>query len=188
MFVVTLNKKSLKKALIGLFAVVLVFGVGLSLRMFLFEDEVVFLSKKNTIELENTQEMIEYIKEKGYTADIQSAQVKEVKIPKQFDAEFENFDEKIKQADGFSLEKYKNDEVSKWIFELSDYQVEGKEGVAVLLLDDDKLIGSYLLEYPEGIALPLIKRSLPLDEENATEDTIANTQEEKESFTVAQTN
>ena len=102
--------------------------------------------------------MADYILAKGYTVDLQSAQVKEVKIPKRFDAEFENFNEKIMHTDGLSLEKHKNDRVNKWTFDIVDYDVEGKTAVAALLVRKNKLIGAYIIQQPEGTAHPLAKQ------------------------------
>ncbi len=158
MFVVTLNKKNVKKIVSGALAVVLVFGIGVGIRNFFFAEEEVFGSQKVDFDMETTEDMLEYISQKGYTVNMQSAEVKEVKIPKVFDAEFENFDEKVKQADGLSLSKHKNDEVEKWTFEIQDYGVENKEGVIVMLVKKDELIGSYILENPGGIAVPLTTR------------------------------
>ena len=101
--------------------------------------------------------MAEYILSKGYTVDLQSAQVKEVRIPKRFDAEFENFNDKIKLTDGLSLEKYKNDKVNKWTFDIADYDVEGKTAVAVMLVRKEKLIGAYIIQQPDGTAHSLSK-------------------------------
>ena len=72
-------------------------------------------------------------------------------------AEFENFNRKIMQTDNLSLEKYKNDKVNKWTFDIIDYEVKDKSAVAVLLVKKDKLIGAYLLQMPEGTAYPLVK-------------------------------
>ncbi len=158
MFVITLNKKNVKKIVAGALAVVLVFGIGTGIRNIFFEEQEVFGTQKIDLDMETTEDMVEYITSKGYTVDMQSAEVKEVKIPKSFDAEFENFNEKVKQADGLSLTKHKNDEVEKWTFEIQDYNVEDKEGVVVLLVKKEKLIGSYILENPGGIAVPLTTR------------------------------
>ncbi len=156
MFVLTLNKKSAGKIFTGAAAFVLALVIGTGVTNFLFRDEETSVSA-SSVKLTTTREMTAYILEKGYTADMQSATVREVKIPRKFDAEFENFNAKIMQTDGLSLEKYKNDKVNKWTFEITDYGVEGKTATAVLLVKKDKLIGAYLLEMPEGIAKPLAK-------------------------------
>ncbi len=158
MFVLTFSKKNTGRILAGFLALVVAVGAGAGIKNFILKDEETMRNNKN-IKLTTTREMVEYILSKGYTADMQSATVKEVKIPKKFDAEFENFNSKINRTDGLSLEKYKNDKVDKWTFDITDYDVENKTATAVLLLKKDKLIGAYLLEMPEGTARPLAKNS-----------------------------
>ncbi|MEG1862723.1 MAG: DUF4830 domain-containing protein [Oscillospiraceae bacterium] len=158
MFVLTLNKKRLGKIAALTLAIALVGGIGVGVKNYFFKNTAAAAaSPKQSLQMSTTQEMADYIAQKGYTADLQSAKVKEVKIPKKFDAEFENFNEKIKKTDNLSLEKYKKDKVNKWTFSITDYDVEGKGAVAVLLVKKDKLIGAYLLEMPEGTACPLSK-------------------------------
>ncbi|MBQ3007984.1 MAG: DUF4830 domain-containing protein [Oscillospiraceae bacterium] len=155
MFVLTVNRKKGAKILAGILTFAIAVGAGVSAHGFLFRNEET--SRNSTVKLTTTQEMADYILSKGYTADLQSATVKEVKIPRKFDAEFENFNSKIMATDGLSLEKYKNDKVNKWTFEITDYGVQDKTAVAVLLVKKDKLIGAYLLQKPEGTAHPLAK-------------------------------
>lgn len=156
MFVLTLKKKKSSKILAGILVFVLALGVGTGVNKFLFKNEETARGT-SAVKLTTTQEMADYILSKGYTVDLQSASVKEVKIPKKFDAEFENFNSKIMATDGLSLEKYKNDKVNKWTFDITDYSVENKTAVAVLLIKKDKLIGAYLLQMPEGTAHALAK-------------------------------
>ena len=157
MFVLTLNKKRVGKILAVALAVALVGATGVGVKNFFFKSTSTAATAKKDFTMSTTQQMVDYIAEKGFTADLQTAQVKEVKIPKKFDAEFTNFNEKIKKTDDLSLDKYKNDKVNKWTFTITDYDVEGKSAVAVLLVKKDKLIGAYMLEMPEGTAMPLVR-------------------------------
>ena len=156
MFVLTLSRKNTRRLLAGFLTVTAIVAAGAGIKNFIMKDERTARST-SSIKLTTTQEMADYVLAKGYTVDMQSATVKEVKIPKKFDAEFENFNGKINRTDGLSLEKYKNDKVNKWTFDIVDYGVEGKSASAVLLLKKDKLIGAYLLEMPDGTAYPLVK-------------------------------
>ena len=158
MFVLTFSRKNTGRILAGVMAVAVAVAAGTRIKNFMLKDEETVRAGKNT-KLSTTQEMVEYILDKGYTVDIQSASVKEVRIPKKFDAEFENFNSKINRTDGLSLEKYKNDKVNKWTFDITDYGVENKTATAVLLIKNDKLIGAYLLEMPDGTAYPLTKNA-----------------------------
>lgn len=158
MFVLTLNKKSGIKGIAIILGICLVVGVAGGIKNFIFRDRETIAVAKQDFEMKTTQQMADYILTKGYTVDLQSAQVKEVRIPKKFDAEFENFNDKIMRTDGLSLEKYKNDKVSKWTFDIVDYDVEGKTAVAAMLIRKDKLIGAYIIQQPDGTAHPLSKQ------------------------------
>ncbi len=153
MFVLTINKKHYSRYFMGLAGLVILLAVAMGIKGFIFKDRETRAAADT--KLTSTSEMADYILSKGYNVDLQSRSVKEVKIPKKFDAEFENFNSKIMATDGLSLEKYKNDKVNKWTFNITDYTVKDKTAVAVLLIKKDKLIGAYLLQQPEGTAYPL---------------------------------
>ena len=157
MFVLTFNGKKGGKALAALMAVCFILGIATGIRKFVFSRRDTVAAPKTDLTMATTQQMAEYIFSKGYTVDLQSAQVKEVRIPKKFDREFENFNNKIKFTDGLSLEKHKNDKVNKWTFDIVDYDEEGKTAVAVMLVKKDKLIGTYIIQQPEGTAHSLSK-------------------------------
>jgi len=157
MFVLTLNGKRSSRAAAALMAVCFILGIAMGVKRFVSDSRETVSAPKQSFEMETTQQMADYILSKGYTADLQSAQVKEVRIPKKFDAEFENFNDKIKMTDGLSLEKHKNDKVNKWTFDIADYDVEGKTATAVLLVKKDKLIGAYIIQQPDGTAHSLSK-------------------------------
>ncbi len=160
MFVLTLNKKKSGKVVSAIIVVAFLVGIGFGVKNLFFKNQETGTGSKVNLKMKTTQEMAEYIISKGYTVDLQSAQVKEVRIPKKFDAEFENFNRKINKTDNLSLEKYKNDKVNKWTFAITDYDVKDKTATAVLLIKKDKLIGAYLLQHPEGTAHPLQKNSI----------------------------
>ena len=98
MFVLTLNRKRSGKIIAALLAGIFVIGVGAGVKNFFFEDAETRASMTN-LDMTSTQDMAAYIAQKGYTVDLQSARVNEVRIPKTFDAEFENFNRKIMQTD-----------------------------------------------------------------------------------------
>ena len=157
MFVLTLNRKNGVKTAGAVLAVCVVLALACIVKSFAFKNQETAAVPRQDFEMTTTQQMADYILSKGYTVDLQSAQVKEVRIPKKFDAEFNNFNDKIMCTDGLSLEKYKNDKVNKWTFNIADYDVEGKTAVAALLVRKGKLIGAYLIQLPEGTAHSLSK-------------------------------
>lgn len=154
MFVITLNKKKLGRIMAVAVCVAVTGVAGIGLKNHFTKDSPAAAAYRK-VKLSTTQEMIDYIAEKGFTADIQTAQVTEVEIPKKFDDNFEGFDEKIKQTDGLSLEKYKGDRVNKWVFDIIDYPNGDMEASAVLLIKKEKLVGAYILEKPDGAVKPM---------------------------------
>lgn len=155
MFVITVSKKRIVKIAAIALCVIIAGAAATGVKNFFTKDSAAAVSGKS-VKFSTTQEMIDYISSKGFMADIQTAQVAEVEIPKKFDASFEAFNEKIRQNDGLSLEKYKGDKVNKWTFDLLDYSGE-KSAAAVLLVRKEKLIGAYILEKPDGVAKAMVK-------------------------------
>ena len=155
MFVITLNKKKLVRFAAVAACVALAGVIGVGVKNYFGQNTAVAATSRKT-KLSTTQEMIDYIAEKGFTADIQTAQVTEVEIPKKFDNNFVGFNEKIKQTDNLSLEKYKGDKVNKWTFSILDYPDTDTQAAAVLLIKKEKLVGAYILEMPAGIAKAMV--------------------------------
>ena len=91
MFVLTFNSKKSGKALAALLAVCFILGIAAGVKNFVFSRRETVAAPKASLEMETTRQMAEYIFSKGYTVDLQSARVKEVRIPKKFDREFVDF-------------------------------------------------------------------------------------------------
>ncbi|MBR2029089.1 MAG: DUF4830 domain-containing protein [Oscillospiraceae bacterium] len=158
MFVITVNRKKITKIALAAVCIVAVGAAGIRVKGFFEKDSATAAAARKT-KLSTTQEMVDYIAQKGFTADMQTAQVAEVQIPKKFDDSFTAFNEKIKQNDGLSLEKYKGEKVNKWTFDIIGYDDNDTNAVAVLLVRKEKLVGAYILEKPDGVAKPMVKQN-----------------------------
>lgn len=158
MFVITLNRRKITKILAVAVCVVAVGAAATGARSFFTKDSTAMASGKK-IKLSTTQEMVDYIASKGFTADMQTARITEVQVPKKFDGNFNAFNDKIKQNDGLGLEKYKGEKINKWTFDLIDYDENDTKASAVLLLKKEKLIGAYILLQPDGTAVPMVKKA-----------------------------
>ena len=180
MFVITVNRKKITKIALVAVCIVAVGAAGIRVKGF-FEKDTVASSgvSAKKVKLSTTQEMVDYIAQKGFTADMQTAQVAEVQIPKKFDDSFTAFNEKIKQNDGLSLEKYKGDKVNKWTFDIIGYSEDDTNAVAVLLVRKEKLIGAYILEKPDGVAKPMVKQNQDAALESTSAEGSAFTETEK---------
>ena len=100
MFVITVNRKKITKIALAAVCIVAVGAAGIRVKGFFEKDSATAAAARKT-KLSTTQEMVDYIAQKGFTADMQTAQVAEVQIPKKFDDSFTAFNEKIKQNDEF---------------------------------------------------------------------------------------
>lgn len=159
MFVITINRKKITRIALVAVCIVAVGAAGIGVKGFFEKDSAAAAPARKT-KLVTTQEMVDYIAQKGFTADMQTAQVAEVQIPKKFDDSFTAFNEKIKQNDGLSLEKYKGEKVNKWTFDIIGYDEDNDtKGVAVLLIRKEKLVGAYILEKPDGVAKPMVRQN-----------------------------
>ena len=158
MFVITVSRKKMVKIATLALCVLAAGATAIGVKGYFTKDSTTALTSKS-IKLSTTQEMIDYIASKGFTADIQTAQITEVEIPKKFDDNFNGFNDKIKQTDGLSLDKHKGDKVNKWTFTILDYNEGKDDAAAVLLIKKEKLVGAYILELPDGTAKAMVNNS-----------------------------
>ena len=184
MFVITVNRKKITKIALIAVCIVAAGAAGVGVKHFFEKDSAAAATAAKT-KFATTQDMVDYIAEKGFTADMQTAQVAEVQIPKKFDDSFIAFNEKIKQNDGLSLEKYKGDKVNKWTFDIIGYSEDDTKAVAVLLIRKEKLIGAYILEKPDGIAKPMVKQNQDAALEQTAADGMMTTSETTAELTAA---
>ena len=91
MFVITISRRKIVKIVAVTVCVAVVGAVAAGVKGFFIQDSTTAIMSKST-KISTTQEMIDYIASKGFTADIQTAQVTEVEIPKKFDDNFKIFD------------------------------------------------------------------------------------------------
>ena len=98
--------------------------------------------------------MADFLLGYGVEADVSTAQVLQVTIPRKFDSSFRAFNEVI-QSCGMDLTRYKGKMVEKWVLQSPNRTVEDQTAYAVLLVKDAKVIGGYLLYQPSGEVLGL---------------------------------
>lgn len=147
MFIVTMNRKSIRKisvaALCGVLLAVAAFaamGVGRTV-------SASAGAEQRTVH--TTQDMVDFLLGYGVEANAASAEVTKIRIPKKFDDDFRAFHDVIEEG-GMSLEKYRGKEADKWVLEAVNKAPEGEKAYAVLLVRQDKVIGAYLILKPSG--------------------------------------
>ncbi|MDO5601850.1 MAG: DUF4830 domain-containing protein [Oscillospiraceae bacterium] len=147
MFVVTMNRKTLRKVVVV--AVCAVITVAAAFAAVGVSQAVSAAATPAENSVQNTDEMVEFLLGYGVEADAGSAEVTKVRIPKKFDDDFKAFNEVIKTS-GMDLEKYRGKEADKWVLEAPNKTVESEKAYAVLLVRSDKVIGAYLIFQPSG--------------------------------------
>ena len=146
MFVVTLNKTSLKKFGIGAMCCALVAFSAL-LGRYISTRTVTVASSSNKIE--SAQDIQMWFT--GYGLDVDSASITadKVKIPRKWDDSFSAFNGVVQQS-GLDLARYKGKTVEKWTALIPAASKGDISRYGVLLVYRKKAIGAYLLEKPSG--------------------------------------
>lgn len=106
----------------------------------------------NTVK--SAEDMANFLLGYGVEADVSTAQVLQVTIPKKFDESFKAFNEVIQEC-GMDLTRHKGKLVEKWVLQSPNRTVEDQTAYAVLLVRNAKVIGGYLLYQPSGEVLSL---------------------------------
>ena len=106
----------------------------------------------NTVK--SAEDMANFLLGYGVEADVGTAQVLQVTIPKKFDESFKAFNEVIQDC-GMDLADHKGKLVEKWVLQCPNRTVEDQTAYAVLLVRNAKVIGGYLLYQPSGEVISL---------------------------------
>lgn len=155
MFVFTMNKRGLKKAavVVGCAAVLALSAVAVGGAI--SDTRAASLSSTQKVEFSSTNEMLTYLTSMGIEADLSSAKVDQVRIPKKWDDDFAAFNEVIIEG-GLDLSGYKNKKVEKWDFVALNRSDEEQTVSTILLVYKEKLIGAYLISRPSGEVQALV--------------------------------
>ena len=146
MFVVTLNKTSLKKFGIGAMCCALVAFSAL-LGRYISTRTVTVASSSNKIE--SAQDIQTWFTGYGLDVDGASITADKVKIPRKWDDSFSAFNGVVQQS-GLDLARYKGKTVEKWTALIPAASKGDISQYGVLLVYRKKAIGAYLLEKPSG--------------------------------------
>ncbi len=187
MFMVTIPKSGWKKALAVLGCAGVLAGVWFGAGNLFSTVRATAAVAQSTAaggNVKTAQDMADYLLGYGIEADVGTAQVLQVTIPKKFDKSFQAFNEVVQQM-GMDLSKYKGKLAEKWVLHCPNRTVEEQTAYAVLLVRNSKVIGGYLLYQPSGEVLSLYdtleRQTLslqPVEEasEYGAEETTAQTQ------------
>lgn len=155
MFVFTMNKRGLKKAAVVVGCVAVLALSAVAVGGAISDTRAASLSSTQKVEFSSTNEMLTYLTSMGIEADLSSAKVDQVQIPKKWDDDFAAFNEVIIEG-GLDLSGYKNKKVEKWDFVALNRSDEEQTVSAILLVYKEKLIGAYLISRPSGEVQALV--------------------------------
>ena len=151
MFVVTLNKTSLKKLGLGAMCCALVVCSAL-LGRYISRRTVAVSASVNKIE--SAQDIQTWFTGYGLDVDGASITADKVKIPRKWDDSFSAFNSVVQQS-GMDLARYKGKTVEKWTALIPAASSGENSRYGVLLVYRKKAVGAYLLERPSGVVVGL---------------------------------
>ncbi len=179
MFVMTLSKKNLKKAgkISICVAMVAVTILGINSLFFSGDEPSQEVALGLNSQLASAEDLVTFLQGFGVQADVATATVTAVTVPKSWDDSFDAFNEVIEQS-GLSLSKSKGKQVDKWALLVPSQSTEDVKSYAIVLVQDNKPVGAYILQKPSGEVLPLSaveQTGAPLtSEEVAANETFAS--------------
>lgn len=146
MFVVTLNRSSLKKLGLGAMCCALV-AFSAVLGRYISNRTVAAAATNQKIE--SAQDIQTWFT--GYGVDVDGASITadKVKIPRKWDDSFSAFNGVVQQS-GMDLTRYKGKTVEKWTALIPAASDGDVSRYGVLLVYKKKAVGAYLLERPSG--------------------------------------
>ncbi len=174
MFVLTLNRETMKKA-----AITACCGVLLAGAVFVLNGKFTGGTAAETAvqpsaptSIESTQDMASFFTAYGLELDPSTVTMDKVKIPRKWDESFAAFNAEI-QKSGLSLEKYKGKTVEKWTMLCPASSTGEQKSYGVLLIYKKEAVGAYMLQKPSGevTALPVsASTAAPLTDEEKQMD------------------
>ncbi len=89
----------------------------------------------------------------------QPTETEDFRVPESFDRVISGYNE-IQKKQGLNIEKYKNKKVTRYTYEIADYEYEGKKASAVvnLVIYKGTMVACDISSSsPDGFVLPLVK-------------------------------
>lgn len=176
MFVVSIKSAKLKKYLICFLAAALVV-IGGTLSVSSNKTANVASMKNISLKAETSDERIAFFKQFGWTVKAEPLEVKEVVIPEEFDAAYNEYN-LIQKEQNLDLEDYKGVRVKSWSYEITNYPDRENSDGAIrgnLLVYNGTVIGGDICSVELGGFMHGF--SLPKEEETTvTQATVSQTQ------------
>ncbi|MGN1340134.1 MAG: DUF4830 domain-containing protein [Oscillospiraceae bacterium] len=100
-----------------------------------------FAANSGGIPGETNQQRLEYIQSFGWNTGITHSDVKEVRIPVNFDEVYEEYND-LQKKQGFDLRSYRAHSVKKYTYEISKSDDDPVQLYAELLVENGEIIGA----------------------------------------------
>ncbi len=148
MFIVSFKLKSIKLLFILLAVIILTTIVVWGLVGVIINDiSGVFTNKTefNFINIKTNEERVNFLKQFGWEVNPKPIEIVEVKIPKEFDAVYENYN-KLQSELGLNLRKYKGKRVKRYTYKILNHpQVANVEVRANILIYNNQVIAGDIM-------------------------------------------
>lgn len=183
MFMVTLEKRNLRKVVcVALVGIVLV-GVWFGRKHALQEAESG--AQNSIVQVTTTQDIQTFFTSYGIVIDQTDLSADRVQVPTTWDSSFEEFHALVEQS-GYGLSELKGETIEKWVANIPAQSTGETMCYAVLLLKDSNIVGAYLLEKPSGIVTGLDDAVIAMAELRANIGAESSIAPEGESDTTSQ--
>lgn len=190
MFVVTLRKGGMKKAAVvcACGALLIASAIGIN-ALRIGDDKAAQATAALPQQIAGAEDVATFLRGYGAEADVATAAVNTVTVPRKWDESFQAFNDVIKQS-GLDLKSSKGKKVDKWAVMIPAQCTEAVKTYAVVLAYKNEAVATYLLQKPSGEVLPLMSAAqtgapLPLtDEEKEANAGFAEGDNTRETVTV----
>ncbi len=146
MFMVTLEKRNLRRVLAVVLVGVAACGIWFGRQYYLGKAES---GANSMVQITTTEDIQTYFTGYGITIDQATLSADRVQVPTNWDDSFVLFNEVVAQS-GYDLTAVKGETIEKWVAEIPSQSTGQAMAYAVLLLKDSNIVGAYLLEKPSG--------------------------------------
>ena len=108
--------------------------------------------------IKTDEDRVRFISQFGIKVSEEPTETEEFRVPENFDRIIAGYNE-IQKKQGLNIEKYKNKKVTRYTYEIEDYEYEGKkvEAVVNLVIYKNTVVACDVSSAsPDGFVLPLI--------------------------------
>ncbi len=151
MFILTMNRKGVKKVIIVACSLLLVCTTLIGGAILLSDDVTEAMANGNSsgVDVNGIGDVAKIFEGYGITTDITTGEVSSVVIPSDFDDDFSEFNSIITESGG-DISSLKGDTVERWKILVTNRSSKDEVVWGVTLVRNNRSVGSYLLCEPSG--------------------------------------